>query len=95
MALLVRCLECDFQYEGEKCPRCSDPVGYTALILGRKFYPVHYEHWEEVGCCDVHKRIVCCMVEELPDIYVVRGSQMYRLLWPELPPTDSAKTPLR
>lgn len=48
------------------------------------------EFWEEVRNCKGSD--VCLCVEahgEMPVIFVVRGSQMFRLKWPELPPSPN------
>lgn len=53
--------------------------------------------WEEVTCCrgdELHLGTVG-RIEELPLVYITRGSQMYRLVWPELPLVDPSKTSAR
>lgn len=66
-------------------PVTEDPVDVARVkaVLDRPRVELpETKDWKEVTTCNNE---VLCLREPLPDVYVVRGSQMFKLKWPDLP----------
>lgn len=89
----------------EQCPQHT-PVERMEKLLARPSTPLYEsDTWQEVTCApkEITEHLVFTVEAEpvaflesyLPAIFVVRGSQMFKLKWPELPPRDPKKGPGR
>jgi hypothetical protein len=83
---------CVCNSEAESCP-LHTPVERVQMLVGRPALQLGlWPYWQEVTMAPGYAPV---FQEPLPDVYVVRGSQMFKLVWPELPPVDASKTPMR
>lgn len=69
-------------------PDDKEPVERTADVLGSDGSTIltRTVFWEEVRSCSGTEVCLCADDHgKLPEVFVVRGSQMFKLLWPILP----------
>jgi hypothetical protein len=67
-----------------KTPELRESAAKLVEVILKEAAP----SWEEVTVCRGDQP--CWSYGQQPDVFIVRDSQMYRLIWPQLPPPDEA-----